>query len=331
MKIAVIGAGSIGKRHIGNLITKGVSPSDILIVDPRPDRLKQCKAIFDTGKILETIDELASNLDAALICSPTSFHIKQAIAMAKRGAHLFIEKPLAHDLSGIDELNELIAKRKLKALIAYPFRFSEHGRKLKKLVDEKVVGEPLYVYGQFSEYLPDWHPWEDYRTFYMTKKNQGGGSLLDQSHIMDMAHWCFGRVKEVFGFNGKVSQLEGETDDFAEMQVRFDSGLVGTIHQDMFGRKHTKYLEVKCTQGNILWDVYQLSVEVFYGETKKSETYYFGRDHQIMYLNEIEHFLQLLRGKEEESLCTLEEGIHGMKIIEAVLRSQKSGRLEKVL
>ena len=48
------------------------------------------------------------------------------------------------------------------------------------------------AYGEFSEYLPDWHPWEDYRTFYMAKKSQGGGSILDQSHIIDLSHYLLG-------------------------------------------------------------------------------------------------------------------------------------------
>ena len=142
------------------------------------------------------------------------------------------------------------------------FRFSEPARKFREVIDAQVVGKPLYVHGEFSEYLPDWHPWEDYRSFYMAKKALGGGSLLDQSHIMDMAHWCFGSVKEVFGFSGRVSSLEVETDDLAEIQVRFTSGLVGTIHQDMFGRQHSKYIEVKCPQGNVRWSVYDFSVSV---------------------------------------------------------------------
>ncbi len=230
----------------------------------------------------------------------------------------------------MDKLRKLVAQKGIKVLIAYPFRFSEHAHKFKEVIDSRVVGKPLYVHGEFSEYLPDWHPWEDYRSFYMAKKALGGGSLLDQSHIMDMAHWCFGPVSEVFGYNGRVSGLEVETDDLAEIQVRFSSGLVGTIHQDMFGRQHSKYMEVKGTEGNVHWDVYDFSASVFSIAGKKTETFNFQKDHQIMYLNETSHFIDLCRDKVTKPLCTLEEGIHGLKIIEAVLRSQASGRLEKV-
>jgi len=330
VKFALIGAGSIGKRHIGNLIDRGVAASDIMAVETRADRREECRALFGLSEIYESADQLPeTGIDAALICSPTALHKDHALRLATQGAHLLIEKPLFHNLEGITELEGLVREKGLQVLVAYCFRFSQHARKLKEVIDEQVVGKPLYVYGEFSEYLPDWHPWEDYRTFYMAKTEQGGGSLLDQSHIMDIAHWCFGPVEAVFGFNGRVSDLEVETDDFAEMQVRFKSGLVGTIHQDMFGRQHTKNLEVKCARGNIYWDVYDLSVRVFDIEKHKTEIYQFGKDHGVMYFNEIDHFLDLCRGNTCEPFCTLEEGIHGMKIIDAVLRSQESGRLEK--
>ena len=331
MKFALIGAGSIGKRHLGNLIAAGVAPTDIVIVDPRADRVEECKAKYGISRFFESVEQLPfSEVEAAFVCSPTAYHLQQALVLASEGLHLLIEKPLAHNLDGIDELQKIIAEKGNRVLIAYPFRFSEHGRKLKEVVDTQIVGRPLYVHGEFSEYLPDWHPWEDYRSFYMAKKAQGGGSLLDQSHIMDMAHWCLGTVREAFGFNGLVSDLEVETDDLAEIQVKFESGVIGTIHQDMFGRKHSKYMEVKCTHGSIYWDVYDLSVGVFDAVSNNSTKFQFGSDHQVMYLNEINHFLELCRGITTESQCTLEDGMHGMKIIDAVLRSQLSGCCEMV-
>ncbi len=331
MKVAIIGAGSIGKRHIGNLLHLGIAPQDIHVFDPREDRRQECAARFGLSRLHARFEDIgAVGVEAALLCSPTSEHIPQATFYASRGTHLLIEKPLAHDLTGVQTLRQEVAAKGVQVLVAYCIRFSEHARKLKEVVEAAPVGRPLYVHGEFSEYLPDWHPWEDYRTFYMARTDQGGGSLLDQSHVMDLAHWCFGPVDKVFGFNGRVSGLEVETDDLAEVQVRWPSGLVGTIHQDMFGRQHTKRINVKCTQGEIAWNMYDLSVSVFDVGARKTETYTFGKDHQVMYLNELRHFLDLCAGRVGQPLCSLDEGIHGMRIIEAVRRSQKSGRLEDV-
>ena len=179
-----------------------------------------------------------------------------------------MEKPLSHNLEGIEELAQVVKEKKVKFLMAYIFRFSEAVRKLKELLDSQAIGKVLYFRGEFSEYLPDWHPWEDYRSFYMAKKSMGGGSILDQSHIIDLAHFLFGEIKEVFCVNEKFSDLDVEADDIAEITAYFESGLLGSIHMDMFGREHKKFMEIKGSSGNILWDFYDFSVKIFSGEKK---------------------------------------------------------------
>lgn len=331
MKFAVIGAGSIGKRHIGNLLEKGIAPGDIAVVDPREDRRAEIGQKFEIGTVgaeVALLDGL--DLDGAFICSPTSMHIDQAAPLAERGINLLIEKPLDASLAGVDRLQRAVDAGKSQLVIAYCFRFSQHARKLRELVQDEVVGKPLYVHGEFSEYLPDWHPWEDYRTFYMAKKAGGGGSLLDQSHIIDIAHWVLGDIESVFAFNGNLSDLEVETDDYAEMMMRFRSGVTGVIHQDMFGRKHAKFLEIKCVEGNIYWDVYDCSVTVYDARSRTTVVHHTPKDHQIMYRNERDHFLDLCAGRADRSESSLAEGIHGMKIIAAAQRSSASGRLETV-
>ena len=94
-----------------------------------------------------------------------------------------IEKPLSRDLKNIDELLKVVSKNKLITFIAYIFRFAPSVKYLKRDIKKKIIGEILFVRGEFSEYLPDWHPYEKYNSFYMAQKNLGGGSILDQSHI----------------------------------------------------------------------------------------------------------------------------------------------------
>lgn len=330
MRVAVVGAGSIGKRHIGNLLSRGVAPGEVTVVDPRADRRSESEARFPgvvTAADISAMGDAA--FDIALITSPTSMHVAQARAFAERGTTVLIEKPLDAGLEGADALAALVDKTGAKVLVAYPFRFSAPAQKLKALVNEGAIGRPLYVRGEFSEYLPDWHPWEDYRSFYMAKVSQGGGSLLDQSHVMDLAHWLFGDVKSVFAFSGRVSDLEVETDDLAELQVRFKSGLVGTIHQDMFGRQHRKEIDIKGTEGNLQWNAYDFSVTHYDRASRETRRFEFTPDHQLMYLAVTEHLLAIHAGT-EAPLCTLAEGIHGMRIIEAARRSMVQGALVEV-
>ena len=326
MKVLVVGLGSIGKRHIMNLINLGISPHEIAGVDTREDRREEAKYKFGISKLYSELNKIGSDrFDAALICSPTSLHIEQAIWLARRGMHLMIEKPLSNTLEGIDELSDVVKENNIKVLVAYIFRFGPSIIKFKEVLNSGVIGKPIYARGEFSEYLPDWHPWEDYKSFYMAKKSMGGGSILDQSHIIDLLYYLLGEINEVYCVNGKFSDLEVESDDMAEIIARFESGLNASIHMDMFGRSHRKQIEIKGTKGNIIWDFYDYSVKVYYGQEKKWESWMFKKDPNEMYIYEMEHFIDCVKNN-KETIVPLEEGIHTMK---AILLSEESNKTKK--
>lgn len=330
MKFVVVGLGSIGKRHVKNLIKSGVKPQNITGIDPRQDRIHETKKLFKITETFTKVTQLDKKYDAAIICSPTSYHIKQSITLAKKNINIFIEKPLNHNLNKINELKRLVEKNNIKVLITYPFRFSKHGLKLKELVKSRKLGKIYFFRGIFSEYLPDWHPWENYTKFYMAKKSLGGGSLLDQSHLIDMCHFLFGEAKSIYGcINSRVSDLKVETDDLVNMNIKFKNGVIGNIHQDMFGRKHQKNLEIFCKNGNIFWNVYDLSVQIYNAKTKKIKKYIFNKDHNKMYEYQTKHMIKILRNEEKPAI-NLHDGIHTMKIIEAAIKSNKLGKTVKI-
>ncbi|WP_239988797.1 Gfo/Idh/MocA family protein [Paramagnetospirillum kuznetsovii] len=331
MRYLVIGSGSIGKRHTRNLRAIGVPSSDIFAIDTRADRRREIEEIGINTSFASFDEALAAgHYDAALVCSPTSLHIPQATVLAKRGTHILMEKPLAHDLAGIVDLKQAVADNGVQVVMAYIFRFAPTVAKAKELVDSGIIGKVLYARGEFSEYLPDWHPYEDYRTFYMAEKSQGGGSILDQSHIMDLVHYLLGGFASVSCFNAHVSGLDLKADDIAEMIVRLKSGVVASIHTDIFGRDHKKSLEIKGEHGNILWDHYAGAVTHYDAETKVSRVFKkFPADFNLAYIAELKHFIACCEGK-EKPLATLQEGIETMELILAAERSHQSGRIEVV-
>ena len=331
MNILVVGAGSIGKRHLRNLLQIGIANTSLFVIETRDDRQSEVKEL-GINNIYKSIDEATqkNKIDAAIICSPTALHIKHGIQLAEKNINLMIEKPLSRDLTDIDILKEVVTKNKLIVVMAYIFRFSPITKKVKDLIENKAIGDILYVRGEFSEYLPDWHPWEDYRSFYMAKKFAGGGSILDQSHIMDLIHFLFGGFKTVSALNSKISSLEIEADDFAEMIVELKSGIVASIHTDIFGRDHKKTLEIKGEEGNIIWDFYDNSVSV-YDANKKETTVFndFSEDFNNVYIEEINHFIACCKS-EQVPIATLQDGIETMELILSSERSEKSRKTEIV-
>ena len=165
----------------------------------------------------------------------------------------------------------MVNENKLVVMMAYVFRFSPLIKKVKNLITNNVIGKVYFARGEFSEYLPDWHPYEDYRSFYMSEKKLGGGSILDQSHIMDLIHFLLGDFEGVFSFNGNLSNLELNSDDYAELLVKLKSDVVVSLHTDIFGRDHKKQLEIKGEFGNIYWDHYENTVKLYLSENKAEQ------------------------------------------------------------
>jgi len=336
VRVLVVGCGSIGKRHIRNL--KRLRVAQIAAVDPREDRRAEVRELFGVTRLFPTLEAaLREPVDAAVICTPTALHIEPALELARRGVHLMIEKPISHNLDGVDELLKVCREKRLVCFVAYVMRFDPSLRKVKKLLDEGRIGRVLSVRSETSAYLPDWHPWEDYRTFYMAKTALGGGAILDESHSLDYARWLFGEPKRVFCLNDRISALEIDTDDINEMIVRFQSRAVATIHHDLLGRLPRENLEIIGTEGTLIWDAkshevwhYRAPRKATKKKTKKQwKVLRHTVDDSHTYVVEMRHFIECARTG-AEPLITGEDGKRTLQLILAGLESKRTERMVPV-
>ena len=330
VKLLVVGAGSIGKRHIRNALHIGIPKENILAMDTREDRLEEVKKLGIKLTFDDFDKAIKQDFDAGIICSPTSLHIKHSTKLAELKKHLLIEKPLSSNLEGVKNLKKIIEENNLTTMIAYVFRLTPSIKFVKEKIEKNEIGKILYLRGEFSEYLPDWHPYEDYRTFYMARKDQGGGSILDQCHIMDLAHYLVGEFNSVSAINLKISNLEVKADDISEMIIKHKNGVVSSIHTDIFGRSHKKYLEIKGEKGNIFWDFYKNEVHISKEKNKKPEVFNkFEKDFNMSYIEELKHFIECFKN-EKQTKIPLEEGIETMRLILAAEESQISKKEENL-
>ena len=174
--VLVVGCGSIGQRHIGNLQRLGIE--NILAVEPREDQRKAVADRFGIEAAGDLPSALARGAFAALICTPSRLHLGQALAAAEAGCHLFVEKPVANSLEGLERLIETVESRRLASLVGCNFRFHPGLRRVKQLIEDGSIGKVISARADFGQYLPDWHPWEDYRKGYSANRSMGGGVLL---------------------------------------------------------------------------------------------------------------------------------------------------------
>ncbi|MDD5433506.1 MAG: Gfo/Idh/MocA family oxidoreductase [Candidatus Pacebacteria bacterium] len=305
-KILVVGAGSIGQRHIKNLQALGVK--QIGVVDPK---LKSGK-----GLVFTTLKEaLKEKWSAVFICSPSSTHLKIALEVAKTKTPMFIEKPLSHTLAGLSQLQK--AAQNIKPImVGYNIDFHPQFKKIQAILKRKTLGKVWGVRAEFGYYLPDWRPKTDYSKGYSARKELGGGILLDDIHEINLVYNLFGPIKNVFGLARKQSNLKINVEDYVEIILQFQNGVIGQIHMDYLQRSYSRHLKVIGEKGTLIWDLGNAKLDLFLTSTKKWKTIdqIKNFDGNQTYVAEVKEFLKCLQAKKSPS-SDLQRGIETLKII----------------
>ena len=318
MKILVIGAGSIGRRHINNLNFLGYE--DIDVADISDANLGYAKKNF---KIKETFNDFkdvlsSKSYDVAFILTPPIYHVPIALELAKKGIDLFIEKTLSHNLEDVDELIKTKEDNNIVIMVGYNQRFNFGLRKLKSYMDKERLGKVYYIRAEVGQYLPDWRPWQDYRKNYTAIKEMGGGIILDGSHEIDYVMWLANsKVKDVKTIYDKVSNLEINVEDIAETILRFENGIIASIHLNMMERGYNRYCKVVGEKGYIKWIFKENILEFHDGESKELTIKKYEIDQNHSYLEELKHFLSCFENRVEplSNIYTAKEALEVVKIM----------------
>jgi predicted dehydrogenase len=338
MKYLIAGLGSIGRRHMRNLIALG--EKDIILLRTRKTTLPEDElAPFPQETDLQ--EALANHKpDAVIVANPTSLHLDVAIPAAEAGCTILLEKPIANSMTGVDKLQAAVQKSGAKVLVAFQFRYHPGLARAKKLITDGEIGRVVSAHVHFGEYLPAWHPWEDYRQGYAARADLGGGVVLTQCHSLDYLPWLVGKnVEAAWGFTGKVSDLEVDVEDTAKIGLRFEDGALGSLHLDYNRQPPVHTFDIVGTNGSIKWDLVDGVTHIYRalppspsgrgaGGEGKWETYPMPEDWErnVMFMEQMKHFVSVVRGEVEPS-CPLEDGIRVQKLVQAIHESDASGRV----
>lgn len=339
MRVLFCGLGGIGQRHLRNLRTLLGDGLEVHAYRVRRNREK----LLDNLSIAPDADlevdyaitvhteldqALAAKPDAVYVCNPSSLHTPIALAAAKAGAHVFIEKPVANSLVGLDELLEIARAGGLICYVGYNFRFHPGLNRMKELIDARFFGNILSVRSEIGEYLPNWHRYEDYRQMYAAREDLGGGVILSQIHEMDLIYWFFGLPKTIACRGGKLSKLEIDVEDTASSLMQYE-GPHGRfpimLHQDFLQRPPVRTFKVSGDAGMAEIDLIR-NIMVVYGEQgdKLEELNFTGFSRNDMFLEQARHFLDCI-AKKAAPQVDLHDGIQSLRLALAAKESLAKG------
>ena len=323
--ILIVGYDSIDKRHLKNILLEKYTK--IIICSKRKDLEKlERKGVI----IVNTIaDALLHKPNIAFITNETSYHIKTAIKLAENGIHLFIEKPLSHSMKDIKKLEKIVNDNKIIVQIGCDHRFHPCIKKIKNILDSKKLGKIISAYVENSSYLPDWHPYENYRKGYAAKKELGGGIALTMIHELDFLHWFFGDVKKVFSITGKFSNLEISADDLSMMTLNFNQNIIVQLHLDYFSRPEFKSCKIKGIDGTVYWNSDLNEVKIYFQNKKQWKTVLKKEDFKrnSMFIDQLKYFLKCVKNKKQ----TFNNLNDAKKTLQVVLDAKKSSNQGKMI
>jgi predicted dehydrogenase len=260
---AVIGAGSIGERCIRNLWQLGYR--DILVFRQRNLPFRDI-GDAEVRVITDWQELLSLRPYAAFVCSPTHLHLSQTTSLIRHGIHTLVEKPLSHTADGMEELEELLAQGKALLWVGYMMRQHPILKILKQIIEDKTFGNLISMQSKWAEYLPDWHPWEDYRQSYAAREDMGGGVALTLSHDIDMVNWLSGSsVSRSAIFKNYRSALEVDTEAGAEIMLQYENGITASLHLNYYEKSKERFLKLVFDDASFSVDFFEASL------TKKAE------------------------------------------------------------
>jgi predicted dehydrogenase len=182
-------------------------------------------------------------------------------------------------------------------------RFHPAIKKIKELVDSGIIGKSLAFTYHSGQYLPDWHPWEDYRKFYVAKRATGAGREIVPFELVWLV-WVFGGVETISCFKGKLTKMEVDIDDTYQTIMKFKNDILGHLLVDVIARAAYRVFRLLGEDGVIEWDWSTRKIRVFTVKDKKwtehsteegtpEKGYIIG---EKMYIDEMDSFIKAIKG-----------------------------------
>jgi len=343
MKVLIVGLGGIGQRHVRNLRTlygekvqiiahrvrglkRAVSPSLEIEVDIDVEQ-KYNIQVFD--RLDEALD---LNPDFAIISNPSSLHISSAIKVAKKGCHLFIEKPLSNNLDFVDELIDICEKNSIVCFIGYQLRFHPGIVKIKEILTKEILGKILSVNAEVGEHMPSWHGYEDYRQMYAARKDLGGGVILSQIHEFDYLYSWFGLPLKIFSLGGRLSSLEIDVEDTAKILMScIYNGyeLPVSLHMDFIQKPPSRSCKIIAEKGKVEIDLISNQLRITRVDGTSEDYDYSDFERNELFMAELKHFINCIENN-TKPLVDIFDGSNSLKMALAAKQSILSGKVEKL-
>ncbi len=263
MRIVVIGLGSMGRRRI-RLIKELYPEYEIVGIDGREDRRNEAEELFHISCVDSTTG-IEDKVDCAFICTSPLSHAAIISDCLKREWHVFTELNLVSD--GYDENLKLAKEKDCTLFLSSTFFYREELKYISSKINSDKKWNYIYHIGQ---YLPDWHPWENYKDFFIGEKRTNGCREILAIELPWLTG-AFGEIQGVTVMSDKMTGLNIGFNDNYLIQISHNRGNKGVLVVDVVSPVAVRKLEAYAENGYLSWNGTPDSIYEFNSDSKKLE------------------------------------------------------------
>jgi len=320
----VIGAGSIGQRHIRNLRKIGIRI--IVALRSKKGHYKKLPKELSVIEVDNWEDAIAENPDIAIISNPSSLHVETARKVVNYVKGVFIEKPISDSTNECQNLIDIFNEKKVVSFVGYNMMFHPIIENIIKFYNENDVGEVVNIQSQVGQWLPDWHPYEDYKNAYYARKDLGGGVALTLIHEIHLAIELAGFPTSVVGEISGYDELELEVDVCSDLMIKHKSGAVSQIHLDYLQQPFHRSGLITFKTG---WLAYDFTKMELIGQKKSNDirTIWSDKnyDNNQAYIDQMSKFVRFVEEGRLKHDYDASKSLKSLNVVESFFKSSKSG------
>jgi predicted dehydrogenase len=335
-------------------------PGEVSLFETVEARCRETASAFGIRGFTDLDEALSEKPSALVISTPPALHAQYVRRALDLNLSVFAEVPFALDLETLSEVSSRASSFPGVLGVSHTIRYYPPFRLIHDLLRQGAVGKVLYLEYSMGNYLPDWHPYEDYRKFYAGDVGLGGAGMDMILHEMSVIQWWLGRIESVTARLTKVSELEIKGPDNHDVLFSFAGGSRGFFHDDIIERGTVgRHIRIAGAEGTLEWHQNLSTIRLF--EAKKKTNLQLGFDqasdwsealnasremtailakqkaksgaipsaatpgftYESCYLREMRHFLGAVQGKHPYSMSNPQEELANVRVFHAFCKSSE--------
>ncbi len=306
----VIGTGFWGENQV-RVLRQNKTCNLLGICDSNPERVKEVGEKFDVPWFTDLREFLRIHgLEAVTVCTPTHTHLQVGVSVLEAGKNALIEKPMTGDREAADKLVKAAGKEGLRLLVGFIERFNPGVRLVKKMLEEKIVGEVIIATGRRVTRWP--------------VRIGDVGVVKDTAiHDIDVMRYLLG--EEVSVVYAQTGSLKHSFEDYAEIMLGFDGGTTGFIDANWLTPRKARTLIITGSEATINLDY--VSQEITVEDSEKLTKPHPKWDEPLRL--ELEHFMKVV-AEDVDPTPSGEDALEAIRICDAALESGKKHHVIQV-